>query len=139
MPTQKTILVVDDESTIREVVRRYLEREGFFVQEAEDGYQALDAIQDDPPDLIVLDIFMPEMDGLEVCRNLRREPELSHIKVLITTAFPDHPKVKEIAELGFRDVCYKPFTTKHFVNKVDECLQTSGEGTVYSEESAVGN
>jgi CheY-like chemotaxis protein len=134
------ILVVHDDREIREDLADALATLGpYLVYEAPNGIEACMKLRTHRPDLIVLDIFMPEMDGLEVCRNLRREPELSHIKVLITTAFPDHPKVQQIAELGFRDVCYKPFTTRDFVNRVDECLQASGGGAVSSEESAVGN
>ena len=67
----KTVLVVDDEATIREVIRRYLEREGFVVREAADGYAALDAIAEALPDLIVLDLMLPGVDGLSLTRQLR--------------------------------------------------------------------
>ena len=63
MTKQISILVVDDEETIREVVRRYLEREGFQVQEAADGYDALAMIKKNPPDLIILDLMLPGIDG----------------------------------------------------------------------------
>ena len=73
MNSQETILIVDDEETIREVVRRYLERDGFQVTEAADGYQALDVIQTDPPDLVVLDLMLPGFDGLSLTQHLRLE------------------------------------------------------------------
>ncbi|MEP7358031.1 MAG: response regulator, partial [Anaerolineales bacterium] len=62
--SNRSILVVDDESTIREVIRRYLERDGFSVREAADGYAALDALAEALPDLIVLDLMLPGIDGL---------------------------------------------------------------------------
>src|SRR4051812_35352685 len=70
---QQTILVVDDEPTIREVVRKYLERDGFAVEEAADGFRALDYLRLNVPDLIVLDIMLPGMDGLSITRK-RRAP-----------------------------------------------------------------
>ena len=70
--SRQLILVVDDEPTIREVIRRYLERDGFRVREAEDGFSALEAIQEEPPDLIVLDLMLPGIDGLTIARQLRQ-------------------------------------------------------------------
>ena len=81
-PTQ-TILVVDDEETIREVVRRYLERENFNVVEAADGFEALDAIRTEPPDLIVLDLMLPGIDGLSLTQHIRQD---RHIPIIMLTA-----------------------------------------------------
>jgi CheY-like chemotaxis protein len=120
------ILVVDDDQEFRETLIDALTTVGpYLVDEAPNGAEACIKLGAYRPDLIVLNLLMPEMDGLEVCRNLRREPGLSDIEVLITTAFPDHPKVKEIAELGFRNMCSKSLTTKDLVDRVDECLRGS--------------
>src|SRR3989304_730002 len=74
----QSILVVDDETTIRDVIRRYLERDGFVVREAADGYAALDALAESLPDLIVLDLMLPGVDGLTLTRQLRtRRPGAS--------------------------------------------------------------
>src|SRR5689334_11595685 len=67
----RTVLVVDDEATIRDVIRRYLERDGFVVREAGDGFAALDALSEALPDLIVLDLMLPGIDGLTLTRQLR--------------------------------------------------------------------
>ena len=75
MSKKRNILVVDDELTIREVVRRYLELEGFAVTEAETGPQALSILQDSQPDLIVLDIMLPGVDGFSITRRLRSTSE----------------------------------------------------------------
>ena len=74
------------------------------------------------PDLLILDIFMPEMDGLEVCRIIKNEPELSDMKVIISTGYPEHAKLDEMAQMGFRNVIYKPFNLLEFVKKVEDIL-----------------
>ena len=82
MKPKKTILVVDDEATIREVVRRYLELEGFQVYEAADGFEALDAIKAHQPDLLVLDLMLPGIDGLSLTQHLRQDREIPIIMLL---------------------------------------------------------
>jgi CheY-like chemotaxis protein len=67
---------------------------------------------------------MPKMDGLEVCRNIKREPELSGTKVIITTGFPDHPKLKEVANLGFANIYSKPVKLQDLLKAVDDCLRS---------------
>jgi signal transduction histidine kinase len=70
------------------------------------------------PDLLILDMFMPEMDGLEVCRTIKSETEFSDMNVIITTGFPDHHKLKEVAALGFDRIYYKPFNLPDFLKAV---------------------
>jgi DNA-binding response OmpR family regulator len=86
MPLPKSILVVDDEATIRDVVSRYLQREGFRVREAADGYACLDAIADQAPDLIILDLMLPGIDGLTITRQLRLNPKHKAIPIVMLTA-----------------------------------------------------
>lgn len=93
-----------------------------LVEEARNGTEAMIQMGANHPDLLILDILMPDMDGVEVCRALRNRPELSDIKVIIITGFPDHPKVKEVAEMGFTDICIKPLDLKGFVKKVNRVL-----------------
>ena len=81
MTRQRMILVVDDERTIREVVRRYLELEGFAVTEAETGPQALSILQSQPPDLVVLDIMLPGVDGFSITRRLRHPSEFNPLRI----------------------------------------------------------
>ena len=83
------VLVVDDEEEIRNVLRLMLTRAGYEVREAEDGETALDRIQDDAPDLILLDVLMPGMDGFEVCRRVRADSEAAHIPILMLSARTD--------------------------------------------------
>ena len=81
MSKQRNILVVDDERTIREVVRRYLELEGYLVTEAETGPQALSILQSQTPDLIVLDIMLPGVDGFSITRRLRHPSESNPLRI----------------------------------------------------------
>jgi CheY-like chemotaxis protein len=95
----------------------------YLVEEASNGIEACIKLGTYRPDLLILDMFMPEMDGLEVCRTIKVQPELSEMKVMITTGFPDHPKLKEITELGFNTIHYKPFALPYFIEAVSHILE----------------
>lgn len=117
------ILVVDDDNAIRETLVQGLAVEGrYLVDEAANGIEACIKLGTYRPDLLVLDIVMPHMDGLEVCRTIKRQPELSGMKVIITTGFADHPMLKEIVGLGFSNIYHKPFKLLDFIKAVNECL-----------------
>jgi DNA-binding response OmpR family regulator len=122
--TRKTerILVVDDEATIREVVRRYLERDGFEVLEAGDGEAALSAIEDMEPDLIILDLMLPGQDGLTLTRRLR---EYSTVPVIMLTAKGSVEDRIEGLELGADDYVVKPFDPKELASRVRAVLRRS--------------
>ncbi|HCB50399.1 MAG TPA: DNA-binding response regulator, partial [Chloroflexi bacterium] len=81
--TGETILVVDDEVNIRELARMYLEQEGFQIVTAVNGQQALEQVRQDPPSLVVLDLMLPEIDGWEVCRQIRKK---SNLPIIMLTA-----------------------------------------------------
>lgn len=123
-PSPKKILVVDDEETIREVVRRYLERDGFVVQEAADGYIALDTIRDDPPDLIVLDLMLPGIDGLTIARHLRHDRRTPII--MLTAKGEVSDRVRGL-DLGADDYVVKPFSPQELVSRVRAVLRRLGE------------
>jgi DNA-binding response OmpR family regulator len=116
----KSILVVDDEATIREVVRRYLEREGFAVQEAEDGYEALDAIEAEPPDLIVLDLMLPGVDGLTLTRHLQGRVRIPI--VMLTAKGEVSDRIRGL-DLGADDYVTKPFSPQELVSRVRAVLR----------------
>jgi signal transduction histidine kinase/ActR/RegA family two-component response regulator len=130
MPTllkrQKTkILIVDDDQTIREMLIEALTvdpQKSFLIEEAANGIEASIKLGTFRPDLLILDLFMPEMDGLEVCRIIRNESELSDMKVIITTGYPDPAKLNEIARLGFTNVVLKPFNLPELVKEVERIL-----------------
>lgn len=113
---QRTVLVVDDEPDIREIVRRILSElePGLRIEEASDGYEAGIKIGALHPDLIVMDVRMPRVDGLSLCRSVRQNPETRSIKVIAITAFPEPDTVKRMYDAG-ADLCLiKPLQFEHF-------------------------
>jgi DNA-binding response OmpR family regulator len=114
------ILVVDDEPMVREVVRRYLAREGYLVREAGDGAAALQQAGEVMPDLIVLDLMLPAVDGLEVCRHLR---ERSPAPIIILTARGDEADKILGFGLGADDYLVKPFSPRELVARVQAVLR----------------
>lgn len=122
MPSGRTILVVDDEASVRDVVSRYLTREGFAVEVAEDGVAALALARRVHPDLIVLDIMLPGMDGLEVLRRLR---EWSDAYVLLLTARSDETDKVVGLGVGGDDYLTKPFSPREMVARVKALLRRS--------------
>ncbi len=115
------ILVVDDDKSIRDMLTKALTVAGpYLVEEASNGIEACIKLGTYRPDLLILDMFMPEMDGLEVCRTIKSESEFSDMNVIITTGFPDHQKLKEVAALGFDRIHYKPFSLPGFLKAVSK-------------------
>jgi DNA-binding response OmpR family regulator len=116
------ILVVDDEANILDLTRLYLEQEGYTVQTAGDGAQALALIQESPPALLVLDIMLPEIDGFEVCRKVRASSDLPII--MLTARDDDVDKIVGL-ELGADDYMTKPFNPRELVARVKAILRRS--------------
>ena len=111
----KTILVVDDEPKITQLVRDYLERAGFAVREAHDGRTALSTAKTQKPDLIVLDLGLPQMDGLDFTREFRK---LSNVPIIMLTARSEESDKLIGLELGADDYLTKPFSPKELVARV---------------------
>jgi len=129
-----SILVVDDEETIREVVRRYLERDGFVVREAADGFEALDVIRSNPPDLIVLDLMLPGIDGLSLTRHIRQD---RHIPIIMLTAKGEASDRIRGLDMGADDYMAKPFSPQEVVSRVRAVLRRSGMDTQVSGEKII--
>jgi DNA-binding response OmpR family regulator len=123
MNSKQTILIVDDEETIREVVRRYLEREGFNVIEAADGFEALDAIKIEAPDLIVLDLMLPGIDGLSLTQHIRQD---RHIPIVMLTAKGEASDRIRGLDMGADDYMAKPFSPQEVVSRVRAVLRRTG-------------
>lgn len=119
------ILVVDDEPMVTEVVERYLHLQDFEVSLAADGHQALQTARDWHPDLVVLDLMLPGMDGLEVCRNIRKE---SSIPIIMLTAKGDETDRIVGLELGADDYMVKPFSPRELVARIKTVLRRSQTG-----------
>jgi DNA-binding response OmpR family regulator len=119
----RTILVVDDKASVRTLVREYLTAEGFRVVTAENGQIALYAARQEKPDLVLLDIMMPEMDGYEFIRAYRRESSIPVI--LLTAKMEETDKVLGL-ELGADDYITKPFGMKELVARIHASLRRAG-------------
>ncbi len=124
--TAKKILVVDDEKKIVEIVKAYLERDGYRVTVAYDGKAALDLAQKELPDLIVLDLMLPEISGWDVCRALRKK---LNIPIIMLTARDDITDKIVGLELGADDYITKPFDPKELVARVKAVLRRYGENS----------
>lgn len=106
----KTILVADDKHTSRELVRVVLGKEGHRIVEAADGQEALDLIREHRPDLVLLDLHMPKLDGFGVVRELRRDPELQSLPVVAITASAMQGDREKALQAGFNAYCTKPLS-----------------------------
>jgi len=122
----RRILVVDDEPHIRDVICFALERAGMKTQTARNGTEALMSFRRSPADLVVLDIGMPELDGLEVCRQLRR---ISSVPILFLSARSDEIDRVLGLELGGDDYVTKPFSPRELVARVNVILRRAGAGS----------
>ena len=118
--TPSTILVVDDDPHIRDVICFALSKDGFSTLEAENGVQALRRFQETPPDLVVLDIMMPELDGTEVCKTLRRT---SSVPILFLSSRDDEIDRVLGLELGGDDYVTKPFSPRELTARVRAILR----------------
>ena len=121
---ERTVLVVDDERDIRDIVRRLLEEldVDLKIEEAKDGYEAGIKIGNLQPDLVIMDLMMPKVDGFQLCRSIRENDETRSVKVLAITAFPEQDNVKKMYDVG-ADLCLiKPLQLEHFKLEVMRLL-----------------
>ena len=132
----KSILVVDDERNIVELVRLYLEKEGFAVVSASDGEQALVQYERSRPDLVVLDLMLPKLDGFEVCRELRRRGD---VPILMLTARSEDVDAIVGLELGADDYVTKPFNPRALVARVKAILRRTDATAKGGRPIEVGN
>jgi DNA-binding response OmpR family regulator len=136
MPDSSTILLVDDEDSVQKLLAYPLEREGFRVLQAWDGEEALERFAAEPVDLVVLDVMLPKLDGLEVCKRLRAD---SDVPIIMLTARDDELDKVVGLELGADDYITKPFSIREFRSRVRALLrrasvtrQAPGDGGVIS-------
>jgi len=120
------VLIVDDDPDIVRLVRYNLTHSGFDVQTATTGREALDLVQKHPPDLVVLDVMLPDVDGLEVCRTLRQQSYSRRIPILMLTARGEEIDRVVGFELGADDYVSKPFSPRELVLRVKSILRRSG-------------
>ena len=134
MPREQRILVVDDDVNVRDVVRRYLEHAGYKVELADNGEQALRTAEESEPDLVVLDLMLPGIGGLEVCRRLRQR---SQVPVVMLTARGEEDDRIAGLQLGADDYVAKPFSPRELVLRVTSVLRRSNAEPVAAREELV--
>lgn len=130
------ILVVDDELVLLETIAYNLEQEGYRVFTAADGASALEAAHREKPDLIILDLMLPVIDGLEVCRQLRREDDMAHTLILMLTAKSEEIDKVVGLEVGADDYVTKPFGRHELLARVRALLRRLNKVSAPSEEGA---
>jgi DNA-binding response OmpR family regulator len=119
----KKVLIVDDEVDVVEVVTVLLEHEGYQIMKAYDGKEALEKVEEETPDLIILDIMMPEIDGVEVCRRLRQREELKEIPIVMFSAKLSAIDKKESFDAGADGFISKPFNARGFIAGIKTYLE----------------
>lgn len=119
----KKILIADDEPNIVISLEFLMKREGFNVLIANDGEEAVQRIRSERPDLVLLDVMMPKKSGFEVCQEVRSDPELANLRILMLTAKGRDTEVAKGLALGADAYMTKPFSTKELVAKVHSMLE----------------
>ena len=118
-PNFKKVLIVDDEPDILEIVSYNLTKEGYDIQTAKNGIEALEKVSSFKPNLVLLDIMMPKMTGVEVCQILRTKPELNDMLIIFLTALSDEASQIKGLETGADDYVSKPISPKVLVSRVN--------------------
>jgi two-component system phosphate regulon response regulator PhoB len=117
------VLIVEDESDIAELIRFHVEREGLGSRTVASGRRALDSIEREPPDLVLLDLMLPDLDGLEVCRRMKQRPETRGIPVVMVSAKGEEADIVAGIELGADDYVTKPFSPRVLMARVKNVLR----------------
>lgn len=118
----KRILVVDDEVNITEMLNLRLEASGYEVLQANDGQEGLKIAKEEQPDLIILDLMLPKLDGYKVCRLLKFDEQYKHIPIIMFTAKAQESDIKLGKETGADAYVTKPFDSKVLISKIEELL-----------------
>jgi len=125
--SKQTILVVDDEQDLLDLIEYNLKKEGFDVLKAENGQQGIDIAKENKPDLVLLDIMMPKMDGLTVCEKIRKNNNTSSIPIIFLTARGDEKTEIEGLNLGADDYITKPISTTKLISRIKAVLRRFDE------------
>ena len=119
---KKKILIVDDEPDILRLTSLRLRKLGYDVLTAADGKEALEATRNENPDLVLLDLLIPFMNGAEVCEQIKNDKTLRHIPIILFTAHSDTMTTEKAKKLGAEDYIIKPFDPEELTDKVEEIL-----------------
>ena len=132
---KETILVVEDEEDILELIRYNLSREGYPVLLAESGEEALQIVAKSSPSLMLLDLMLPEIDGLTVCKKIKSDPQTANMPIIMVTAKGDESDVVAGLEVGADDYITKPFSPKVLIARVRAMLRRTGQSVPSEEET----
>jgi twitching motility two-component system response regulator PilG len=122
---QRKILIVEDEESLLKLESILLTTKGFHVQGVTTGTAALKAVTENPPDLVLLDIMLPEMDGFEVCRQIKNTPQTRHIPVILLTAKKSSEDMARGKEVGADQYITKPFKSSMVIASIERLLNPS--------------
>ena len=140
MASKGRILVVDDDPHAVEILTRMLDREGYQCLAAESGQAALQLLRENPVDVILLDVMMPEMDGLQVCERLQADDDLRQIPVMLLTARDDYPTRERGMNLNVSEFLTKPVNKRELFSRIEAQLHAREIDRKLSEtDAAVGN
>jgi two-component system, OmpR family, alkaline phosphatase synthesis response regulator PhoP len=134
---RKTILIIEDEVDIQEMLSFNLRNEGFRVLCSTSGEEGLQKVEERKPNIVLLDLMLPGINGLEVCRRIRRQPELDSTKVIMLTAKSEEVDVVSGLELGADDYVTKPFSNRILLARINTLLRRDGGGTQAPEEEVL--
>lgn len=137
--SKEKILIVDDERDIMELIKYHLEREGFNAIYSYNGEDALQRARRESPDLVILDLMLPGLDGLEVCRLLKRGSETRHIPIIMLTAKTGETDIVVGLELGADDYVTKPFSPRELIARVNAVLRRAAQTEDVKENIIFGN
>ncbi len=123
----RKVMIVDDSVTVRKVTSRLMERQGWEVTTAKDGLDAMNQLQDIYPDIVLLDIEMPKMDGFEVLKSVRGDPRLEKLPIIMITSRTGEKHKQQALELGVNQYLGKPFQENNLLSTIDEVLAAAGD------------
>jgi DNA-binding response OmpR family regulator len=124
MTTAKKILVVDDDPYILMSLEFLMKKNGYDVMVARNGKEALEIVEKQIPDIVLLDIMMPDVDGYEICRHIKKTAKLKHAKVVFMSAKSKEADIQKGYDLGAALYITKPFSTRELVKQIKELLDT---------------
>ncbi len=126
----KRILVIDDEPEITRFVESALEGNSYEIMAVNSGIEGCIALGTFKPNLVILDVMMPEVDGVQVCKEIRRNPVTEYAQILVMTGYPDDDRVKQLKDMGIEDIMAKPFDPDELAENVERILNQPTVGKV---------
>jgi len=128
-PSLKRILVVDDEEDLLELVRFNLAKEGYAVTCVTSGEEAIRAVRRDAPDLVVLDIMLPDINGKEVCQRVRKDHPAEEVKIICISGMVEEDKIADLKTAGANDFLHKPFEVDQLIERMCRMLDIETAST----------